>query len=372
MWFYIGLLTVVINGVILILIPPTLYKFIKSFKEGTMDVGNGFLIVSIILGQPVALYENLMYIDLTLFSIPLVYNLTLLKITFGLATIAIICYNLQLLTMKGLPDWPVSFLMVTMGFASGAMVIGLQLNPLAAIPIYYFPIFAGLIFIGGLMLFNLVGMIGFMLALNEMRYVKDSLISWWHIMAAFLFFIGPIIVFGTRIYHVMEVPLNLLFFPFLLAFVIEMVLFLLGRDGYPILGTINSIALLDKEKQVVLGGFHKRGNIELVKLSGMAMLATETVLQELVMGAINQDSKLAFGYGNIIFLEKYPLLLLINLEGDGSKIARLIGILLLRRLKKRYCVDQDEFQVILKRFFHSFFLYEKPHPNSFFYMLPTG
>ncbi|RMG34266.1 MAG: hypothetical protein D6732_10650, partial [Methanobacteriota archaeon] len=303
-WSVIGVLTILVNVAIIFLLPSILYKYLKSLKESTMDLSGGFLIGSILLGQPVAVYENLIYLDREFLSIPLLYSLTFLKVTFMLAALAIILYNLHLLTIKGLPDGAVSFLMVTMGFATGAMVVGLQLDPNARIPIFYSPVFAGLIFIAGLMLFNIVGMVGLMLALNGMRKLKGKLISGWHIVAAYLFFVGPIFVFATRIMNVVDSPLNLLFFPFLLAFFIEMILFIRHTDGLPILGTINSIALLNMDEQVVVGGYHRSGNIDLVKMCGMAMLATNEVLHELIMDPMDEGTKLGFGFGEILSAEK--------------------------------------------------------------------
>lgn len=363
-WFFIGILTIAINGVIILLLPPTLNKYQKSIRSGIIDVGQGFLMLSILLGQPVAIYENLIYFDNEIHPFSVTYDLVFLKITFVLAALAIICYNLYLLTTTGLPDWPVAFLMVTMGFATGAMAVGLQLDPNIEPPIFYNPVFAGLIFIGGLMVFNIVGMIDFLLALNQMRQAKGTLVSWWHISAAYLFFIGPIFVFATRILKISGAPLNLLFFPFLLAFAIEMILYLRNVHGLPILGTINSVALLNTEEQVVMGGFHKRGNLDLVRLSGMAMIATGEVLQELAMKPERQPLK--FGYGDVLFVERTPLILLVNVAGNGAKIARIAASLLLRNLWG--CKGKEEFRSLVLGAFHQFFLFEDIRPELFFFL----
>ncbi len=368
-WFLIGVTTLALNVLVLFLFPFSAFRYFKRLKsQSIFDFSNAFLLLSLLLAFPVIIYENLMFIHIWIFPLPIDFNLSFLKLTFILASLSMIMFNLQLLVMKGLPDLPVSFLMVTMGVATGAMVVGLRLDLNQPIPIYYSPVFSGIIFIGGLMVFNIVGMVGFLIALRDMRSIKSKLLSPLHIISSFSFFIGPIFVFLTRIVGIEDAPLNLLFFPFLIAFLIELVLYLKGDEGYPVLGRIISVAIVDKTNQVVIGGYHQRGNIDTVKLSGMAMVATDTVFHELLLNP--QKDEMTFGFGNIIVWENSRFFLVVSVSGSGIKLARICAQGFIRHCNASHLITCDHFIEFLRNAFHSFFAYEEIDANNFFFLQP--
>lgn len=222
------------------------------------------------------------------------------------------------------------------------------------------------------MLFNVIGLIGLSIAMRRMKEKKSGIISKWHILAALTFFVGPLFVFATRIIGVPHTPLNLLFFPFLLAFLIELVLYLTNVPGYPILGEIHLLAVLDRENQIVIGGFQRTGGGDWLRLTGMAMLAADAIVQSMVADHLQERTSFIFGYDMIIFVEYGQYLLVISLDGEGIPIAKFCGMMYLKRLSRFFPHSLEQFRRIILQSFNPFLSGKKIEINRFFFSEPVN
>ncbi|RMG24235.1 MAG: hypothetical protein D6732_23940 [Methanobacteriota archaeon] len=364
-----GLSIVALNVLVLLLLPFMVGKFLNSLLKGVVDLSRGFLFLSIILAQPVMIYENLIFIDTSIVPIPVPYSLLLLKITFIFAMLAIISFNLQLLLLKDLPEWQLAFLMMIMGFSGGAMIVGVQLDKNAANPIFYLPLYSGMIFIGGLMFFNVIGLTGLSLAIFQFNKSSQQL-SKYHLLASIIFFIGPVFVFATRIVHIPQTPMNFLFFPFLLAFLIESFIYLFNYLGYPILGNIHLLVVMHRERHLVIGGYQRTGEHDWLRMTGMAMLAADSVVQSMVTHEISKGGTFAFDYDMVIFIEKNDFLLVTSLDGYGTSIARFCGKIFLKRLMENFPQTMDEFIQLFTTTFYPFWNGQEIPRDHFFIAEP--
>jgi len=317
------------------------------------DVQYLILLASMGVMTPVIFFENILYLDQHYSLFEFSYSLTMMRFTFLLGILGYLFYNIHLLTVEDLPAFPISILSILAGFAMGAMVISAQLDTSNTIaPIGYNPIQGGIIFILSLMIFNLIGFSGF----TFYQYRKGQRISTFeNLIAIILFTLSPIVIFMLRILNFTDLlPFNFIFFLPSVTFFLNNVSMILGRYRYQISYDINSIYILDLNSDIVIAGYSKEHKHDELKVTGMAFLAINSIIQEI---SHNRSDNPIFGanYGNVIISTNRELMIVTTYYSGGRKIGKYLQGLILRSFRKnRETLTTEGFKKILDRYLYLF------------------
>jgi len=322
-------------------------------RRKNFDVQYLILLVSMGVMTPVISFENILYLDLHYSLFEFGYSLTMMKFTFLLGILGYFFYNLHLLTVEDLPALPISILSILAGFAMGTVVISAQLDTSNIIaPIGYDPIQGGINFILSLMIFNLIGFSGFILY----QYRKDQQVSTLeNLIAILLFTLSPIVIFMLRILNFTDyLPFNFIFFLPSVTFLLNNVSMILGRYRYQISYDVNSIYILDLESDIVIAGYSKEHKHDELKITGMAFLAINSIIQEI---SHNRSVNSIFGanYGNVIISKNRELMIVTTYYSGGRKIGKYLQGMILRSFRKnRETLTTERFKKILDRYLYLF------------------
>ncbi len=360
-WKILGLAIVVLDVMLVGGTLLAILRYIKRWKSGIVDISNGLFLLALVLGQPVLAYENLLFLQMEGFNLHLRFSLNLLKLFFLMGSLAIIFYNLQFLLLEGFPLSGVLILTGLMGLGIGGMMTGLQLDLSRVSPIYYTPEIAGLLYIGSLILFNLVGLIGLFLSVKRGARLHN-----FFFFTAILFFLGPVLVFFSRIMVVHLGPANLLTLPFIFPSLFLLLLYWTHECGFQVRSSINALVIMDSERHLVLGGYHPFKNHTQLTLDGMAFMAARLVLEESIGKENPIQSK------NLVHLTHGSLMALLVLSDGGEKLGRFCVRTLLDRLQKQaFPMDVHVFTTLTAESFFPFFGCDPPVPETFFVHVPV-
>ncbi len=331
-------------------------RYLFRWRKGYVDVSNGLFLLALLFGQPILVYENLLFVHLEVMRLPISFSVTVLKVFLVLSSFGIILYNLQFLVLEDFPFSGLLVLAALMGIGIGGMVAGVQFDPLTTPPLYYSPVIAGVLYVGSLGLFNLVGLVGLFLSKS-----KGARLSFPYLFSAVLFFSGSIAVFFTRVVLLLERPSNLLILPFLVPSFILLILYRYHGCGYSVRAVIIGLAVLDTERNVVLAGYHPEGSHTQLTLDGMAFLAAQTALVE----TLGRNEP--FRTRNLVHLFHGSLMVLLVLSEGGEKIGRYCARRLLMSLATTgQELDDPGFADLLHRSFFPFFGCNGPDPDTVF------
>ena len=354
----IGNITVVSYILLLIFIPITI---IKKRKENIYDIQFNILLISAFLLLPVMGFENLLFWDLNFQFFNFSYSLIIMQMTFVLGILGYLVYNIYLLTILDLPTFPIAILSIITGFAIGSMLTSSHLNVSSITsPIYYEPILGGVYFIISLMIFNLIGFIGFLINKWKSRnhhYLRNfsSVLDYLGIIN---FFISPLIIFSLRILSITILPFNFTFLNPAIAFILHFLSKIINTEnsGYPLEMEIIALNLINQDTKTVIGGYSKQGLLEQSKLSGMTFIAVDAVINQMVSTITdethtNQEGK----YGDLIFIMLGKYLLTATLVGGGKKLGTFVLKRFLQDFNKQV-VDGSkmDFKELINKYLHLF------------------
>lgn len=332
---FVGNVTVISYLLLLIFIIIT---FLRKRKREIFDIQFYILLISIFLLLPVMGLENLLFWDLNYKIFDLSYSINIMRLTFALGIIGYLIYNIHLLTIQDLPTFPVSILSIFAGFAIGAMLTSSQLNvENITSPIYYDPITGGVYFIVSLMVFNLIGLIGFMVNMWQSKKVQfnQKFASRLDLIGIINFFISPLIIFSLRILSITIFPFNFIFLSPTIAFILHLLSKIKNpeKSGYPTLMEVIALNLIDLDTTTVIGGYSKVGQLEESKLNGMSFIAVDATINQMISTITDEKHTDHEGqYGDLIFIIYGKYLLTATLVGGGKKL----GTLLLKRFLKEF------------------------------------
>jgi len=327
-----GLLTAGLNVILLIVLVIALFRY---YRTNLMDMQFMVLIVSILLLLPVITFENILFIDLQMNQIDLRYNVWGMRFFFIIGILGYFVYNLHLLTIEDMPSFPTTITGIICGFAIGSMMVSAKVDPNATQPIYYEPLTGGMFFILSMLIFNLVGAIGFFssLYLREITYQKP-MIRTIDMIAIFSFFFSPIVIYIARIYHLLLLPVNSIFLLTELAFILHLIGYIHSplEFGYPTRSDLTSISIIEMESNVVIAGYSLEEDRDFNKLQGMTIMAVDSVIKDVFETESREDREFySLDYGDTILLRNRNYLLVGMFLGKGKKIGRVV----LRRLLKK-------------------------------------
>ncbi len=344
-----GWITTFFNFLYIVLIPLSLIAYRRHKK---LDLQLLILYTSIFMLTPVIVFENLLFVDLNYGMLGLSYNEDFMRLTFVLGTVGYLMFNLHLLTVEDMPSIPVSILSSLSGFAIGTVAISAQLDPTSTVaPITYDPIQGGVNFIVSLMVFNLIGAIGFLV--YQIRKGKLTC-SPENFVGIMLFLISPLVIYASRILSFTPIPFNGIFLLPSLTFSISLGSSIVGRFGYEVSYRILSMYVLDLTTDTVIGGYSKEHGQEELKVTGMAFLAIDSIIHEVSV----ERSFLPFQgatYGNVIISKHDNLMVVSTYLHGGRKLGKFLQNRFLRQLHKELeSLDEMRIRELIERYLYLF------------------
>lgn len=319
------------------------------------DISNSLLMGSLVLGQPVVVLENFLFFRQLGWPMPFELTLSVLKVSFLLASVGLVLYNLQFMVLEDFSFYAVGALMLLMGLGAGAMLVGLQFAVDQNPPLFYDPLIAGFFYIGSLMLFNIVGMTGLLLSVFKGAAVHA--VQQW---SAIIFFSAPVLVFFTRIVLLVPGPINLFALPFILPSLLLLGQYYLRGCGYPVRSRINGLLIMDAEREVVIGGYRPFGDPKELTMEGMALMASQAILKEAIGFSDHLRSN------NFVYLQSGRYVILVILSDGGEKIGRFCAKRLINGFKSKPHLEPEPFCRLLHRSFFPFFDCEAPTEDRVF------
>ncbi len=340
-----GWSVLVLTAVAVLLLLVATVRFLLRWNAGYTDVPFATLLVASFLGLPVILYENLIFIHLYVKSLPFQPSNEWLQLTFLFSAIGVVFYNLYLLSVKDFPIGSIALLSFLVGISIGGMVPSLHLDLGTVRVVYYDPIEGGYLFAFGILLFNFIGLVGFVFALLEMDPQAISQVGWITFVAILSFMLGPFVVILERLFDVLVMPLNFVFIPFLLSSILHMGNYVIRLRTLPVLGSVEYILVISKDDKTPLASYPTEVPEFLPFLSSMDQLRS--------LGK-GQPRPIFFGSDEVeVLLTTRQLTGLVMLKGSGNRIGRICLARLLSCLEKREPID---FELLVRRCFYPFFV----------------
>lgn len=339
----VGWLVVGMTGLASGLLIAALVKFILRWKGGITDIPMGLLLLAAIMGLPVIVYENLIFLHFYVSSLPLNFSSFWIRIFFTLSAVGVVYYNLYLLSIKDFPLVPTAFLSIMVGIALGGMFPSIHLDFSHDPILYYSPLLGGYLFCIGIALFNLVGFVGFSLALLELPDHKR--VDWMTKLGVAFFMVSPILVVVQRVFNVFDLPLNVVFLPFLVSSFLHLTNYLWRSATLPILGLVEFLVILEPDGTTTKA-FYPRS-----VPAGLPFLASVRSIKDIEVGKVDPAVFGSPEMSVVVHLSGLPSLLVV--KGLGSKIGRICLMRLLKKAKEK-AYTEAEFEKLVEGCFVQF------------------